>query len=171
MHELGHNLGLLHGGDELTEHKPNYFSVMNVEGSFGILVADAPGSINTIGLRVDYSNEALPTLDEASLDETSGLGGAASNTDIARVLECGVDLDNGPTGIRRIPATGPIDWNCNGVIDGSPVSQLITLNHLEAGISHDFAVMRGFNDWAFVQQVLRTPAYVNGMLRSHGIAP
>ena len=29
MHELGHNLGLRHGGDEDTNYKPNYFSIMN----------------------------------------------------------------------------------------------------------------------------------------------
>ncbi|RGE45793.1 hypothetical protein DZC30_07585 [Comamonas testosteroni] len=29
MHELGHTLGLRHGGDENTNNKPNYFSVMN----------------------------------------------------------------------------------------------------------------------------------------------
>ena len=29
MHELGHNLGLHHGGQEDTNYKPNYLSVMN----------------------------------------------------------------------------------------------------------------------------------------------
>ena len=29
MHELGHTLGLRHGGDENTNNKPNYYSVMN----------------------------------------------------------------------------------------------------------------------------------------------
>lgn len=29
MHELGHNLGLAHGGDEDVNDKPNYWSVMN----------------------------------------------------------------------------------------------------------------------------------------------
>ncbi|WP_028974139.1 zinc-dependent metalloprotease family protein [Spirochaeta cellobiosiphila] len=29
MHELGHNLGLHHGGDEDQNYKPNYYSVMN----------------------------------------------------------------------------------------------------------------------------------------------
>ena len=29
MHELGHNLGLRHGGDEDMQYKPNYLSVMN----------------------------------------------------------------------------------------------------------------------------------------------
>ena len=29
MHELGHNLGLNHGGNEVTNYKPNYWSIMN----------------------------------------------------------------------------------------------------------------------------------------------
>jgi len=29
MHELGHNLGLRHGGDENQNYKPNYYSIMN----------------------------------------------------------------------------------------------------------------------------------------------
>lgn len=29
MHELGHNLGLMHGGDEYNNNKPNYYSTMN----------------------------------------------------------------------------------------------------------------------------------------------
>jgi hypothetical protein len=31
MHELGHNLGLHHGGDEDLNYKPNYYSIMNYE--------------------------------------------------------------------------------------------------------------------------------------------
>ena len=47
MHELGHNLGLLHGGaDACIRGKPNYVSVMNPDTYQlnGIAVADAPGS-------------------------------------------------------------------------------------------------------------------------------
>jgi len=47
MHELGHNLGLKHGGAEASNFKPNYISVMNYAYNLnGIPVADAPGSPN-----------------------------------------------------------------------------------------------------------------------------
>jgi hypothetical protein len=49
MHELGHNLGLKHGGpDACTVDKPNYVSIMNPKNYQlnGIPVADAPGSSN-----------------------------------------------------------------------------------------------------------------------------
>jgi hypothetical protein len=49
MHELGHNLGLNHGGGlfdqgELINWKPNYLSVMNYSHQTGIIQADAVGS-------------------------------------------------------------------------------------------------------------------------------
>ena len=34
MHELGHNLDLRHGGDEHTNHKPNYLSIMSYRFQF-----------------------------------------------------------------------------------------------------------------------------------------
>src|SRR5262249_36501209 len=45
MHELGHNLGLRHGGDEDTNDTPNYLSVMNYQYQYqyqfsGIVPAD-----------------------------------------------------------------------------------------------------------------------------------
>ena len=41
MHELGHNLGLRHGGDDHTKYKPNYLSVMNYAFQLtGLLQAD-----------------------------------------------------------------------------------------------------------------------------------
>ena len=43
MHELGHNLGLQHGGDVDVNYKPNYFSIMNYM----------------------YSNNGLPTIGDA----------------------------------------------------------------------------------------------------------
>src|SRR5262249_18161151 len=39
MHELGHNLGLHHGGDEDLNYKPNYISVMNYFFQSGIHAA------------------------------------------------------------------------------------------------------------------------------------
>ena len=44
MHELGHNLGLLHGGaTDLQNWKANYLSVMNYRFEYGIPYASTPG--------------------------------------------------------------------------------------------------------------------------------
>ena len=66
MHELGHNLGLRHGGHDNVNCKPNYLSVMSYLRQF-------PGSpINN--RRLDYSRADLPDLNETSLDQVSPLG-------------------------------------------------------------------------------------------------
>ena len=56
MHELGHNLGLRHGGGDDVNYKPNYLSIMNYAFQFAGLRQDEPP-------RFDYSRFAI-ALDE-----------------------------------------------------------------------------------------------------------
>jgi len=104
MHELGHNLGLRHGGFEDRNYKPNYLSVMSYLYQLnGVAVIgpnegdryyyhyrNACGAVppiitNPANLQngrsappalfgLDYSNGTSAPLNEASLDETKGLG-------------------------------------------------------------------------------------------------
>jgi hypothetical protein len=75
MHELGHNLGLRHGGDEDCNHKPNYNSVMNYRYQF-------PGVDNNCTLPgdgvLDYSHGSRIDLDELNLNEHAGICGAVA---------------------------------------------------------------------------------------------
>ena len=75
MHELGHTLGLRHGGGDGFNCKPNYRSVMSYSRQF----AGSP----IPNRRLDYSRVADPVLtdatktgrlNEASLDELAGMG-------------------------------------------------------------------------------------------------
>src|SRR5262249_46536087 len=68
MHELGHNLGLDHGGGDDVNFKPNYISIMN----YRFL---SIGTLNPNGRQryIDYSRRKLDTLDELSLDENVGI--------------------------------------------------------------------------------------------------
>jgi hypothetical protein len=72
VHELGHNLGLLHGGFENRNFKPNYNSVMNYRYQFdGVdTTCDALGD----GV-LNYSSGVLSQLDETNLDENFGICG------------------------------------------------------------------------------------------------
>ena len=54
MHELGHTLGLRHGGCDDINNKPNYFSIMNYMFPIGI-----PAPTATPPFRVDYSDSAV----------------------------------------------------------------------------------------------------------------
>ena len=83
MHELGHNLGLGHGGGDNVNCKPNYASVMNYPSSH-------PGS--QASYRLDYSRTALATLDESALDESAPTGGDAGS---ARGLRAEAVRDRG----------------------------------------------------------------------------
>ena len=96
MHELGHNLGLRHGGNEKKNYKPNYYSVMNylyIQGLPQIgnqdydryfFEYDYPGFTdnrkllnniygNPANFRIDYSDGIGGNLDENHFDESTGL--------------------------------------------------------------------------------------------------
>jgi hypothetical protein len=130
MHELGHNLGLRHGGGDIENYKPNYPSVMNYTFQMGrhlpylgeSLLAGFPG----------YSSGGCGSLDENHLNEPSGV----CATEFVPQLFCWLMLNP-----KAIESAGPgIDWNCNA-------------NALELGIKVDVnddkaeTVLFDHNDW------------------------
>ena len=73
VHELGHNLGLRHGGFENRNRKPNYNSVMNYRHQFpGV---DVTGSSLGNGV-LDYSRGTNRDLNELALIEADGVDGS-----------------------------------------------------------------------------------------------
>lgn len=178
LHELGHNLGLAHGGFEGTNFKPNYLSIMNYL---------YPVSLSG---RLDYSRKVLPNpggfLDESALQEGQGLPGLEAGDGIVLYscshLECpqtpgsscqcpvaGLSCFGNPACLDAlntqgacgcfgaVAVPGPIDWNCNGTIDAAPVA-----TDVNAGNTSPFtafkecpissveapAKLHGYNDWA-----------------------
>ncbi len=112
MHELGHWLGLGHGGDSGINLKPNYLSVMNYSFQDGI-----PDDSNGF---IDYSRTVLPELDEGALNETIGLQGPAH----VKTIWWGPHpkffySQASQTG----NAQGALDWDGSGRIDSTPVSR------------------------------------------------
>lgn len=71
MHELGHNIGLLHGGNTSTDnYKPNYNSVMNYEFQFFGVDTDCDGQSDDL---LDFSRGLRAPLNENALLETNGV--------------------------------------------------------------------------------------------------
>jgi hypothetical protein len=96
MHELGHQLGLPHGGSDGVNYKPNYLSVMNY--SFQVSYSGRLAAL-------DYSRTDLDDLDETNLVEASGIG---PNTAIL------TSFFNPTRDFIDVSAQGPIDWNQDG---------------------------------------------------------
>jgi uncharacterized repeat protein (TIGR01451 family) len=135
MHELGHSLGLGHGGGDGINYKPNYLSLMNYQfqGIGGVPTTTITNGTETNalepGFRLDYSRFVLRTLDETKLAESLGVespGGTGSAfgdltiwTDAAKKLQ-------------TAPAAGFIDWDTDPsateASDSNPVNVDVTGN-------------------------------------------
>lgn len=108
MHELGHTLGLTHGGFDHVNYKPNYVSIMNYHFQFfGVIYGG-----NAV---YDYSRIKVPPLNENKLKEKKGIGKKAAGVG-TRFIGFG-----GPIVVPD--GSQPIDWNENAQIDPKPVPE------------------------------------------------
>jgi len=144
MHELGHCLGLGHGGGDEVPTKPNYLSVMNyLFQTEGLVTEDE-------GRKFDYSRQALDPLDETkladgdaknpALDLPSGLG-----TKFWGREYLGPPVkDWTPYSWREVPAGATtIDWDG---LSGTSVGPSYGLDVNKNVSSVD--VLAGWDDWA-----------------------
>jgi PKD repeat protein len=123
MHELGHNLGLNHGGGDKVNAKPNYISIMNYK-------FQNTGTLKVTGQRsIDYSADELPTLDERNLNESLGIADPLrhlttwnkfTRSDVpAGSNQC---AENPNSYFDLFSPGSELDWNCNGAKDFTPVT-------------------------------------------------
>jgi hypothetical protein len=136
MHELGHTLGLHHGGQDNVNFKPNYHSVMNymwwrarhaTEGPPGPLFTQ---HINSWELT--YSDRAFNDLNENALSEAVGINGHPGH--ITRST-------NRPIVNQfLVPERGPLDWDGDLILNETVVRD----------INRDgvFQMLRAFEDWS-----------------------
>lgn len=147
LHELGHTLGLLHGGDDYLNYKPNYHSVMNYLWQF-------PYPPYAASWVVNYSDRVFNTLTEDSLSEMAGIGGHSGHHVPIR----------GRSG-WLVPEAGAIDWNADGDVDDYPVQ-------LDINADGYMSRLRSHSDWNNLDLTLRGPNWVDGVhliLRGVGI--
>jgi hypothetical protein len=82
MHELGHNLGLRHGGCDDTNMRPGYQSVMNYSYQMEGLTR---GGMHGV---VDYSRGRSPALDDALFDAPLPFFAGAAAADAGKASTC-----------------------------------------------------------------------------------
>ena len=124
MHELGHNLGIRHGGHDDITYKPNHFSVMNYSYTPGIPLSI--GFANPYRL-FDYSRFSetdVASLDENALNELHGVSTTSNlfphfpNSTVDIFYYCnGLYYPSSNTNL-------PVDWNCDGSINTSISSDI-----------------------------------------------
>ena len=132
MHELGHTLGLRHGGDDHLNFKPNYLSVMNYHWQ-------VPNS--NVGWVLDYSRTELPGLHSHHLFEEDGIGGTG--------IDHGREVYVGPQPLNRVPVAGPVDWNRDGDDHDSDVHSDIYLGFVRDGdgVARAYTMRNGDQPW------------------------
>jgi PKD repeat protein len=165
MHELGHTLGLHHGGSlhldaacnwEMEDCpyelncKPNYLSVMNYSYMFNkaglssFLLPITNGQPVRIDRPLDYSDNALPSLFEGdannpTLNEHNGVMGEVG---ALRILYGGTG-ETWKVGL----AFGAVDWNDNGTLESDVSADVNFLSNDSACGSSPEQTLHGHDDW------------------------
>jgi hypothetical protein len=142
MHELGHNFGLEHGGNESNNYKPNYYSVMNYLYQLPGLGADP--KTNSAMQRYYLNNNALgfswggicsidasPCGTDYRMDFSDGSGVSLNENSLLEAALIGRGNNGGFYA----------DWNANGTQQATAYSRDI---NQDSSIS----VLSDYNDWA-----------------------
>lgn len=149
MHELGHTLGLGHGGLDGINYKPNYYSVMSYSWQ-------CPARGYRMHWILDYSKWLFPALDESHLDENAGINGIDGRVALAG------PLSGSPLRGRLVWQTGAVDWNRNGADDQPDVAADINRTQSTDAASPG-QMLRGQVDWSNLWYNFReTIGFANG---------
>lgn len=152
MHELGHNLGLHHGGplkndgisvsstDYTMNCKPNYLSVMSYSRQFSDFISNR--SLN-------YSAHG-GDLAESTLNEDNGLW---NSKDHETVYNTTTGTSGTGDTYKNPPAT-PIDWSGDG--QGPGVS--VNINNLPGCPASTMETLKGYADWTNIQFNFKGPS-------------
>ena len=162
FHELGHCIGLNHGGAELISaeplrhyapdaarnRKPNYISSMNYRYSTGLpqFVEDSDGLLVESELDLNYSEVELQLLDENNLNELVGV----APLDPMQVSPYGIYYScPGAPGsrVRALADGSPINWDCDFLGNGQPRLENSVQVNFNTPFDNEFTTLGGWDDW------------------------
>ncbi|MGW2563115.1 CARDB domain-containing protein [Streptomyces sp. NPDC001514] len=159
MHELGHNLGLDHGGDEEHNCKPNYVSVMNYDMNSGIprlgggmIVDFSPARVTTDG----RPSGDVPGRSKAPLEELRENDLRESQVLDPRDNANRFVFSNGRGVKRTNPLNRNPDWNGDnpwGFGDDGDAVQVVNIDDAgpkDCENSTTDSPMKGHDDWTLV---------------------
>lgn len=142
VHELGHNLGLRHGGVDDISYKPNHLSVMSYAYQVdGIPFTAIDGSRYYL---YDYSRYAQDSINENAANEAKGLGPHAStntgNYGVSWYLTADyVDFFR----FEDFDGTYNVDWNQSGTIENTKVDLNPMFPYTPSGSVQPFLNLKG----------------------------
>jgi hypothetical protein len=136
MHELGHNLGLRHGGNENLNYKPNYFSVMNYLYQLNGLSSSAAGLGPYQRWKCDQGQGCAFT---ESAGTSNSMAISFSNGSGADLVESAL-LESANIG-RGANAGVYADWNFSGGLDVGSIQRDLNKDGV-------IGTLRDYNDWA-----------------------
>lgn len=149
MHELGHTLGLHHGGDEDVNNKVNYLSIMNY-------LFQTTGLVGTN--EINYSDYELPAIDEENLDENVGIDpeGLTAGKSIGTKWKYNKKMlfwtkvkDGSDTSIAK----KALDYNQNGKLE--------TGLNIDLNGDEETKYAKSINDWQYL-------TYAGGLIGGQG---
>ena len=155
MHELGHTLGLHHGGIDNTTYKPNYYSVMNYMWQYPRDYL-RPGSWGLV-----YSPVALPALNKAHLNEAVGLNPQPGDYPVVIVPYSRSETEYGYATLAPGVA---VNWDGEGDSSGY-ANSYVDINWFE-GKQGDGTVLQGYADWPNLRYSVRTLFTLESEMRS-----
>jgi hypothetical protein len=133
MHELGHALGLRHGGTDDVNFKPNYISIMNYLFQMnGVPINGRQGYYDYSRFRLDCR--------ESQMDRRVGLTSDTRFAKYGTQFYCCSSCGSQSTPVNVESIVGATDWDCSGS------NKSLT----STDINHDNLVtdLPGANDWA-----------------------
>jgi hypothetical protein len=146
MHELGHTLGLRHGGRGDMNNKPNQLSIMNYAYS---------DRTYTPFRALDFARSQLEPLDEANLNESAGLNLTSLSSDEIRELKSHFPEvvfvskgRNDPCEVWSPSVEGPIDWDKDGQIEARVSQHLRASDEQPDCTVPQRSELQSFEEWS-----------------------
>jgi hypothetical protein len=142
LHELGHNLGLQHGGGDHISFKPNHLSLMSYAYQTDGIPINIPGDGDYY--LYDYARFAGPNLNEGNLNENAGMGANLFH-DGAYYGARWWFLPDYDSFAEIFDATSGVDWNFNGTLQSG-----VRMNLNQLFDERVVNLRGGVNEWARV---------------------